>query len=223
MSTVKVTVADSAYQSPTPTVTGNRWIPTSFQVPIETEALLARPGQSMVVARSGGPRQVWDGSDIRAWYVLVDAGTDSGMAAHPIAGPDRMDGGELQSLREFLGLTHDQLAARVVNAHGRAVNPRTLRDFEAGKSPVPASVRDQVEDLVADTDLIAVEVADRIIDGRLDEIQVWRSDEDFRAAHPQYRSWPARWWRQLVVRVVADLNSQGRKTPIRIVTGGAGE
>ena len=50
-----------------------------------------------------------------------------------------MDGGELQTVREYLGLTIESLAGIL------GVNPRTVRSWEAGRDPIPERIRVEVE------------------------------------------------------------------------------
>ncbi|MFT4296619.1 MAG: hypothetical protein QM582_14520, partial [Micropruina sp.] len=88
--TVRVQTRDAAWQSPIPTRTGVVWEPTHWDVEVSDEPRPARPGHSRVVAVGGGRPETWDGRHLDEWLVLVDAGTDSGMRAHPIAGVDRM-------------------------------------------------------------------------------------------------------------------------------------
>ena len=160
---------------------------------------------SLVVPRSGGRPHVWDGTRAGEYWLLLSAGTDSGLRAHPIAGVDRMSPGALQAAREHLGLTGDQMAAMLTNASDRPLGPRTLRDFEAGGTPVPEDVRSQVEELLQDTagtEWSLVEALDSV--GREERVVVvYRTDDELHEARPEYRRWPARWWRQVVARVAA--------------------
>ena len=107
---------------------------------------------------------------------------------------DRMDGGELQMVREYLGLTLESLAAML------AVNPRTLRSWESGRDPVPERIREEVERVEAMTAAAVGELVDALGDARDPAVVVYRRDADMHTARPDAAHLPARWWRHVVAR-----------------------
>lgn len=115
---------------------------------------------------------------------------------------DRMTGGELQTVREYLGLTGDALAAIL------GVQPRTLRAWEAGKDPIPARVREEVEALEFSTSMSVAELVDELnaaADKADPAVVVYRSDEAMHAARPDTTHLTARWWRHVVARACAEV------------------
>jgi len=111
--------------------------------------------------------------------------------------PDgRMDPGELQVVREALGLTGEHLAAML------SVNPRTLRAWEAGREPIPYRVREQVEQVEEYTARAVDEVVAALRNARDPEVRVYRTDEDLHRERPDMAHLPARWWRHVVYRAV---------------------
>jgi len=112
---------------------------------------------------------------------------------------DRMDPGELQMVREALGLTGEHLAAML------SVNPRTLRAWEAGREPIPHRVREEVEVIEEYTDAAVEEVVTALRDARDPGVRVYRTDEAMHAARPDMTHLPARWWRHVVYRAVGQV------------------
>ncbi|WP_044109875.1 DUF1870 family protein [Mycobacterium canetti] len=110
------------------------------------------------------------------------------------AGVARMNGGELQMVREYLGLTIESLAGML------QVNPRTVRAWEAGRDLIPERVREEVETLEAMTAAAVGELVDALHDARDPAVVVYRRDEDMHAARPGTEHLPARWWRHVVAR-----------------------
>jgi len=106
----------------------------------------------------------------------------------------RMDPGELQTIREALGLTGDHLAAML------SVNPRTLRAWEAGREPIPRRVGGEVEVIEEYTRGAVEEVVAALQDASDVAVLVYRTDEEMHAARPDMSHLPARWWRHVVYR-----------------------
>lgn len=117
----------------------------------------------------------------------------------------RMDGGELQTIREFLGLTIDALAGMLRNRDGAPVNPRTVRAWESGRDLIPESVREQVEAIEAMTAQAVGELVDALRDARDPAVVVYRRDEDMHAERPDMAHLPARWWRHVVARAAHEV------------------
>lgn len=114
-------------------------------------------------------------------------------------GPDRMTGGELQTVREYLGLTGDRLAAIL------HVQPRTLRAWESGKDPIPYRIREEVEAVEATTADAVGQVVAALHDARDPALVVYRADEDLTAARPDLAHLGARWWRHVVARAAHEV------------------
>lgn len=112
---------------------------------------------------------------------------------------DRMTGGELQTVREYLGLTGDWLAARL------HVNPRTVRAWEAGRYPVPDGVRTEVEALESQTAAAVGELVAALQDARDPAVVVYRDDAELAADRPGAGHMPARWWRHVVARACEEV------------------
>ena len=130
---------------------------------------------------------------------------------HDDDAPDgRMTGGELQTVREYLGLTGDRLAAIL------DVTPRTLRAWEAGKHPIPDGVREDVEQIEADTAAAVGQVVAALGDMRDPAIAVYRTDADLAAARPDVAHLGARWWRHVVARAVAEVPGVVIGTPAEL-------
>ena len=126
--------------------------------------------------------------------------TDSALVGpRATAGAGRMDGGELQTVREFLGLTIESLAGML------QVNPRTVRSWEAGRDPIPERIRAEVEQIEQLTAQAVGELVEALRNARDPAVLVHRSDEEFRAAHPDRAYLPARWWRHVVARAVHEV------------------
>lgn len=112
------------------------------------------------------------------------------------AANERMSAGELQAVRERLGLTGDALAGIL------HVNPRTVRAWEAGRDPIPVRVRDEVAAVVAETDRVVDALIAELRGADDPAVHVYRTDEQLRAAHPEWGHLTARWWRQVVARAI---------------------
>lgn len=116
-----------------------------------------------------------------------------------------MSGGELQTIREYLGLTGDALAAMIPNREGKPTDPRTLRAWEAGKRAVPPHAREAVEQIEAYTAAAVGELVDALNDQRDPAVLVYRTDYDMHAARPDLAHLTARWWRHVVARAAHEV------------------
>lgn len=112
---------------------------------------------------------------------------------------ERMDPGELQMVREYLGLTLDALAGML------GVNPRTVRSWESGRDPIPDRVRLEVEQIEASTAAAVGDVVEALHDMRDPTVAVYRTDAAMHAARPDTTHLPARWWRHVVARAVHEV------------------
>ena len=124
---------------------------------------------------------------------------------------DAMTGGELQTIREYLGLTGEDLARLV------EVAPRTVRAWEAGTVPIPTArregrvpVREAVERLEAFTaaavdDVVTAARAAHAA-GTQPAVVVYRTDDELHAARPDTEHLPARWWRHVVARAAEQVH-----------------
>lgn len=110
-----------------------------------------------------------------------------------------MTAAEFRVVREWLGLTGEQIGMLL------GVGDRTVRNWEAGKYPVPDGVREQVERWeawTAEQVTAGVEAVNALADPA---IQTYASDEDYWRAQPQMEPWPARWHRAVVARVAHEV------------------
>lgn len=112
---------------------------------------------------------------------------------------DRMDPGELQAVREYLGLTTEALAAMLGVRHD------TVRRWESGRDPIPGRVRAEVEAVEESTARSVGELVDALRDARDPAVVVYRTDAQMHAARPDVAHLPARWWRHVVLRAVFEV------------------
>lgn len=112
---------------------------------------------------------------------------------------DRMDPGELQAVREYLGLTTETLAAMLGVRHD------TVRRWESGRDPIPGRVRAEVEAVEESTARSVGELVDALRDARDPAVVVYRTDAQMHAARPDVAHLPARWWRHVVLRAVSEV------------------
>ena len=110
----------------------------------------------------------------------------------------RMPGVELQTIREWLGLTTDSLATILGVRHD------TVRRWESGREPIPYRVHDELQPLVDDADSIVAELRARLADGGA--VDIYRTDREMHAARPDLAHLPARWWRMIVARATHGLD-----------------
>ncbi|HEX6518290.1 MAG TPA: DUF1870 family protein [Nocardioidaceae bacterium] len=120
--------------------------------------------------------------------------------ADPVGMPDdeRMTPAELRVVREFLGLTPEWLAGHL------GVSARTVRHWEAGKYGIPDGVRLEIEDLEARTAQFVAGCAGQLMDLPDPGVVVYRTDEEYRAAHPGV-GFPASWHRACVARIAQEV------------------
>ncbi|ROR97772.1 uncharacterized protein DUF1870 [Salana multivorans] len=112
---------------------------------------------------------------------------------------ERMTAGELQTVREYLGLTTDALAGIL------GVRPDTVRRWESGRDPIPHRVREEVEEVEAFTASIAGEVVAALHDQATPAVLVYRTDREMHAARPDTAHLTARWWRHVVARAAHEI------------------
>lgn len=111
---------------------------------------------------------------------------------------ERMTDAEFKTIREFLGLTGDWLAAHL------CVDPRTIRHWEAGKYPIPDGVRIEIERMEEATAAFIGNVVDALMDMPDPGVIVYRNDAEYHAAHPEI-DFPASWHRAAVARVAQEV------------------
>jgi hypothetical protein len=111
---------------------------------------------------------------------------------------DPMTDAEFRVVREHLGLTGDWLAAHL------KVTGRTVRAWEQGKYPIPAGVRQAIEDLESVTAANVNQAIDKLNDMRDPAIITYRTDEDFHARNPGV-TYPASWHRAVVARCAQEV------------------
>lgn len=109
---------------------------------------------------------------------------------------DRMDPGEFQAVREYLGLTTEALAGMLGVRHD------TVRRWESGRDPIPTRVREEVEQIEEYTAAAVGELVAALRDARDPAVIVYRTDAAMHAARPDTAHLPARWWRHVVMRAV---------------------
>lgn len=107
---------------------------------------------------------------------------------------DRMTSAEIRSVREYLGLTIDTLAAHL------SVNPRTVRSWEQGRDPVPARVTSEVAGAVSMTDLALASVVAHLRVMPHPKVVVYRTDDEMALDGHSLARFGARWLRHLAQR-----------------------
>jgi transcriptional regulator with XRE-family HTH domain len=85
---------------------------------------------------------------------------------------------ELKIIREALGLTGDNLASML------DVSPRTVRNWEQGKYPIPDGVSDEVHTLLVEMQISAHLSAMDLKNKDNPTITVYRTDEEYRQHNP---------------------------------------
>jgi transcriptional regulator with XRE-family HTH domain len=117
-----------------------------------------------------------------------------------------MGAGELRVVREYLGLSGDQLAA-LIGVHSRSVRrwESSQRDEDGRiRWPVPDGIRELLEDL----ERRAAREVDALVAflETMPEptVVTYRSDQEVAAAHPGSR-WPASWYRAIAGRAIQDV------------------
>lgn len=114
---------------------------------------------------------------------------------------DRMPGGELQTIRDGLGLTQEDLATLL------GVRDETVRFWERGKDPIPYRVPDEIAKIEAYTADVVTHVIEQLNDAPDAMIAVYRGDEEFAAHRPDLaeQGYTPRWWRHVVYRVAHEV------------------
>lgn len=120
------------------------------------------------------------------------------MAGSPETETTPMTDAELRVVREHLGLTTRWLADHL------SVAERSIHRWENGDRDVPDGVRVAVEDLERVTAELVTAAVGACSDARDPGMLTYRSDIDYRAAHP-VQPWPASWHRALVARVAQEV------------------
>ena len=105
---------------------------------------------------------------------------------------DLMTDAEFRCVREWLGVTGEWLAVHL------GVEGRTIRRWEAGTSPIPEGVREEIERLEQVTAEAVAQVVAQIRDASDVAVKVYRTDADYRAARPEV-AMPASWHRRVVM------------------------
>lgn len=111
----------------------------------------------------------------------------------------RMTGGEMQTIREYLGLTLDTLASIL------HVREDTLRKWEAGKDPIPYRIPDEIDRIEALTSDAIDDLVSGINDSPDPYVIVYRTDDDMLAARPEFGHLGARWWRHVAARAAYEV------------------
>lgn len=112
---------------------------------------------------------------------------------------DRMTGVELLSVREYLGLTREELAALL------HVSPSTERFWEIARTPIPFGVREEVEQIEQSTAQAVTALVEALKDAPEAAIAVYRTTAEMHAARPDTRHLPARWWRHVAMRAAHEI------------------
>ena len=120
---------------------------------------------------------------------------------------ERMTGGELQTVRESLGLSQATLAALL------QVREDTVAHWERGRDPIPERVRLQVEELERMTDATVRQVVETLKDAQDPSVVVYRTAKDVPADRPDVARMGARWWRHVVYRATRGVSGVVIGTP----------
>lgn len=110
----------------------------------------------------------------------------------------RMTAAELKIARESLGLSGGWLATRL------GTNPRTVREWEQGRRPVPDWVRLEIESLEQFTAELVGDVVEKLMGVDEPEIVTYRNDDEYRAIC-QGVMFPASWHRAACARVAQEV------------------
>lgn len=111
----------------------------------------------------------------------------------------RMTGGEFRTVREYLGLSGDAMAALL------GVAPRTIPKWEGGEKPIPYRVRDEVERIERFTANAVDQLVRALGDARDPAVVVYRHDRELAEIRPELAAYTARWWRHVVARAVHEV------------------
>lgn len=116
-----------------------------------------------------------------------------------IPADERMAAAEFRTITEWLGLSQQDLALIL------DVYERTIRRWIAGRNLIPDRVRIRIEEIEAFTARAVSDVVDACMDIPDPTVLVYRTDEDMWAARPEFRPYPARWWRHVVARAAIEV------------------
>lgn len=111
---------------------------------------------------------------------------------------ERMTPAGFKVIREFLGLTGDWLASHL------DVSPRTVRNWEQGRYPIPDGVRLAIEDLEQRTAEFVGGCVEQLLDLPEPGVVTYRTDKEYHAAHPEI-PFPASWHRAVVARIAQEV------------------
>ena len=112
---------------------------------------------------------------------------------------ERMSAAEFRTITEFLGLSQVDIPAIL------GVNERTMRHWLSGRNLIPDRVRIRIEEIEAFTARAVGDVVDACMDIPDPTVLVYRTDEDMWAARPEFRPYPARWWRHVVAQAAIEV------------------
>lgn len=117
-----------------------------------------------------------------------------------LAEEDPLTPAELRAAREYLGLTGDAMAKKLV------VNPRTLRSWEQGRDPIPGRIRPQIAELKAVTDAAVAKLVAKLETSGDGTLITYRNDDEYQAGvrgtswSEGWYGWSASWHRQVCAR-----------------------
>lgn len=110
----------------------------------------------------------------------------------------RITAAELRVRLDWLGLDAQQSARLLCVRHD------TVRRWVSGREMVPVRVGDELLHIEAVTRGAVNTLTNTLLDAQCDAtgpcVDVYRTDEMFHAARPEYADFPASWWRMVVAR-----------------------
>ena len=107
---------------------------------------------------------------------------------------ERMTSAQFKVAREFLGFTGDWLADWF------SVNPRTVRGWEQGRSPVPTDVCKVMGDFLGEAADIVGDEVEELLEVPGPVYVTFRDDDEYHNAYPKV-PYPASWHRALAGRI----------------------
>lgn len=116
---------------------------------------------------------------------------------------ERMSPAEFAAVRDYLGLTQDDLAERL-----GVRSTKTIRSWAAGTHAIPDGVRVEMERLEDETAAVVGRLVAELTASTGDPVLVIPQDG-------YQDGWPARWWRHVAIRVAVEvpgLSIQGART-----------
>ena len=111
---------------------------------------------------------------------------------------ERMPPIELKLIREWLGVSGDWLAEQL------DVTPRTVRNWESGKRPIPDGVRLEIEHMETLTANAVTSGVEALMDTPEPAVMTYYSDSQYREHDPE-SNWPATWHRRVVARIAQEV------------------